>query len=141
MDKSPRKSSELAVRPRTHDISCTEYHIRDVKTFGDILTEAAAAAFPNKGKTRYAAVHVLLLSWEDDDLGVIDELLELQNVFQTYYSFHTHEWKIPSNRSHNSLAFRTMQFLEDFESEKNLLIIYYGGHGNMNDNRQCVWSW
>lgn len=141
MDEPPRNNLKLSVQPRTHDISRVEYHVEDLETFGDILTQAAVAAFPNKGKTRYAAVHVLLLSWINDDLGVIDEVLELQEVFQTRYSFHTQEWKIPSNRSHISLALRIMQFLEEFESQENLLIIYYGGHGNMNDDRQCVWSW
>lgn len=132
---------ELSVRAQTHDTPRIEYHIEDLKTFGHILTKAADAAFPNRGKTRYEAVHVLLLSWENDNLGVIDELLELQKVFQTDYFFRTQAWKIPSNRSHNSLAERISKFLDDFESQENLLIIYYGGHGKMNDDRQCVWSW
>lgn len=138
LDKPPRAPS---ARPGTHDISRVGYHIEDLKTFGDILTDAAAAAFPNRGKPRYAAMHVLLLSWENDDLGVMTELLELRNVFETYYSFNTQEWKIPSDESHNSLAFRCIEFLKDFGSPENLLIVYYGGHGLMNDDRQCVWSW
>lgn len=97
------------------------------------------AAFPNKGRSRYSEVHCLLLSWENDDLGVIKEILELQEVFDRRYNFQTEEWKIPGNRAHNSLAIRLVKFLEEYESEENLLILYYGGHGGMNDDRQCAW--
>ena len=65
---------------RTHDISQTGYHIRDLRTFGEYLTDAAAGVFP-KGKSRYNEVHVLLLSWEDDRLGVMEEINDLRSVF------------------------------------------------------------
>ena len=65
---------------RTHDISQIGYHMKDLRAFGEDLTNAAAGAFP-KGKSRYNEVHVLLLSWEDDRLGVIEEVNELRSVF------------------------------------------------------------
>ena len=126
---------------RTHDISNTPFHVRDIKALGEILTNAAEAAFPNRGVSRYKEVHTLLLSWEDDNLGVADEIDELRDVFRNLYSFEAEEWKIPSKRSHNSLAAKVLGFLDDYESKDNLLIVYYGGHGEMNDDRQCVWSW
>lgn len=132
---------EPSIQPRTHDTSSTRYHIDNLKGFFKTLIEAALAAFPNRGRTHYAAVCVLLLSWENDTLGVIDELLELQAVFQTFYSFYTEEWKIPSNGSHNWLFFLLAQFLQHYGSEGNLLIIYYRGHSYMNDHGQCVWAW
>ena len=58
---------------QTHDISRINYHLKDLKVFGETLTDAVAGAFPNKGRSRYSEVHVLLLSWEDDNLGVIAE--------------------------------------------------------------------
>ena len=66
---------------------------------------------------------------------------ELRDVFNDVYHYATEEWKIPSSRSHNSLAYKLIQFLEEHETIDSLLIIYYGGHGGMNDDRQCVWSW
>ena len=126
---------------RTHDISSTYHHVKDIKAFGDILDEAATAAFPNRGLARYKEVHVLLLSWEDDNLGVINEVVELDDVFRNTYHYQTETWKIPSTRSHNSLAAKIVKFLDDYESQDNLLITYYGGHGEMNDDRQCVWLW
>lgn len=65
---------------RTHDISQIGHHIKDLHTFGQVLTDATAGAFP-KGKSRYKGVYVLLLSWEDDTLGVMREIDELRFVF------------------------------------------------------------
>ena len=124
---------------KRRDISDTPYHVKDIKAFGEILDEAARAAFPNRGAARYKEVHVLLLSWEDDNLGVINEVIELEAVFRDRYHYQTEVWAIPSERSHNTLAGKIVQFLNDYESEDNLLITYYGGHGEMNDDRQCVW--
>lgn len=125
----------------THDISNVSYHVKDVEALGKVLTSAAEAAFPNRGVSRYKEVHALLLSWEDDNLGVVDEVTELEDVFRNCYRFETEAWKIPSKRSHNSLAAKIIAFVDDYESKDNLLVVYYGGHGEMNDDRQCVWSW
>jgi len=84
---------------------------------------------------------VLLLSWEDDNLGVLNEIDELDDVFRRIYHFEVERWKIPSKRSHNTLAAKLLAFLDEYESKETLLIVYYGGHGSMNDDRQCVWSW
>src|SRR5450432_1451794 len=125
---------------RTHDISHVGYHVRDLKTFGETLTNAAAAAFPNRGRSRYKGVHVLLLSWEEDNLGVLEEVLELQDIFRRLYGFETDKWKIPSHKSHNSLAGKLLKFVDDYDDKDNLLIVYYGGHGGMDDDRRCIWS-
>lgn len=126
---------------RTHDISNASYHVKDVKALGKVLTEAGNAAFPNRGRARYQEAHVLLLSWEHDNLGVIDEVNNLQDVFRQNYNYETEVWQIPSTRSHNTLATRILQYLADYEARDSLLIVYYGGHGLMNDDRQCIWSW
>ncbi|KAL8790092.1 MAG: hypothetical protein Q9213_000794 [Squamulea squamosa] len=125
---------------RTHDISNISYHLKDLDAFGDIVTKAAAAAFPNQGKSRYRHVHSLLLSWEEDELGVVSEVQELDEVLTQTYRFRTQQWSIPSLGSHNALAFRLMEFLRDYDNNENLLLVYYGGHGYMNDDRQCIWS-
>ena len=126
---------------RTHDISHTPCHVRDIGVLGDILNSAASAAFPNRGLSRYKEVYALLLSWEDDNLGVVKEVAELQQVLTDVYHFEVEAWKIPSAKSHNSLATKILGFINEYDSESNLLIIYYGGHGYMNDDRQCVWCW
>ena len=93
------------------------------------------------GRARYDAVHVLLISWEHDNLGVIEEISDLQHVFQNLYHYSTEKFSIPSSRVHNALAKRLADSLYQHEAKENLLIVHYGGHGHMNDDRQCIWSW
>lgn len=59
---------------RTHDVSLIDCHVKDIETFGRTLDKAAIAAFPHDGFLRYKEAHVLLLSWEDDDLGTMHEV-------------------------------------------------------------------
>ncbi|KAL8853740.1 MAG: hypothetical protein Q9221_001383 [Calogaya cf. arnoldii] len=127
------------MKDRTHDISLIDYHVKDVESLGKVLNNAAAAAFPRSGSSRYRDVYVLLLSWEGDDLGVVGEIDDLEAVFRDIYRYRVERWKIPSTTSHNSLVYRIMHALRDFESNDKLFITYYGGHGFMNDDRQCVW--
>lgn len=77
----------------------------------------------------------------NSSIAKLKTVAELRHVFCDMYHFDTEEWKIPSNGPHNSLAFKLMRFLEEHEGKESLLIVYYGGHGGMNDDRQCVWSW
>ena len=111
---------------RTHDISLIDYHVKDLASFGDSLNDAASAAFPT-GKSRYREVHALFLNWEQDNLGVINEILELQHAFQIHYNYDTQEWRIPSAHSYKALRKRISKFLDDFEDKESLLIVYYGG--------------
>lgn len=127
------------MKDRTHDISLIDYHVEDVETLGKVLNDAAAAAFPRSGSSRYSDVYVLFLSWEDDDLGVEREIHGLEAVFRDIYRYRVGRWKIPRTRSHNALVHQIIQALGDFESNDKLFITYYGGHGFMNDDRQCVW--
>ena len=83
---------------RTHDISCIDFHLKDLQEFGRRHEEAANAAFP-RVLSRYKEVHVLLLSWECDNLGVAAEVLELQDVFRQIYHYEVEEWKIPNDHS------------------------------------------
>lgn len=111
---------------RTHDISYVDYHVKDLATFGERLTEAANAAFP-RGQSRYKNVHAVLVSWEEDNLGVISEVVELRDVFRHTYFYDADEWRIPSTHSYKALRRRMSKFLDEFEDKENLLIIYYGG--------------
>ncbi|KAL9008736.1 MAG: hypothetical protein Q9173_006169 [Seirophora scorigena] len=129
----------MATKDTTHDISRIDHHVKDVETLARVLNQALCAAFPKTSQSRYKQVHVLLLSWEDDDLGVVTEIAELQRVFDFSYHFQTSHWELPSHKSHNALVRRVMQLLDESESGEKLLIVYYGGHGKMNEDRQCVW--
>lgn len=85
-------------------------------------------------------VHVLLLRWKEDDLNVAIELEGLAKVFQTY-NFTTETFLIPSANSQRELTKRVLNFLEHYDREGNLLVVYYGGHGTINQARQATWWW
>ena len=111
---------------RTHDISCVDFHLKNLDKFGQCLEEAANAAFP-KGSSRYKEIHVLLLSWEDDNLGVLTEVLELYDVFRHVYHYDVEDWGIPSDHSYKALRKQITAFLDEYEDKDSLLIVYYGG--------------
>ncbi len=51
--------------------------------------QAAASIFPNKGRSRYQNVHVLLLRWEEDSMGVQYELNDLAKWLEIGYGYAT----------------------------------------------------
>ena len=125
------------VRDRTHDVSCVDYHIKDLKKFGDEVEKAANSAFPSS-TSRYREVHVLMLSWERDTLGVMKEIIELRDLFKDVYQYDVEEWVIPNEHAHNALRKRINRFLDEFdEREGNLLIVYYGGR-KLSNSEPCT---
>ena len=125
------------VQDRTHDVSCVDYHIKDLKKFGDEVEKAVNSAFPSS-TSRYREVHVLMLSWELDTLGVIKEIIELRDLFKDVYQYDVEEWVIPNEHAHNALRKRINRFLDEFdEREGNLLIVYYGGR-KLSNSESCT---
>jgi hypothetical protein len=82
-----------------------------------------------------------LIRWEDDDLDVQTEVDELFNIFEDCYNFTTEVLKIPSRSAHLQLMLMVAEFVEDYDSSENLIIVYYGGHGSINNARQATWMW
>lgn len=96
--------------------------------------------WPRRHRSRYTRVKVLLVSWESDDLNVIDEVRTLRDVFKDYYHFETSRYSIPDNQSTRALQAQVHQFIGDNSSET-LLIFYYSGHGGIRDfRRNLLWS-
>ncbi|KAL8815419.1 MAG: hypothetical protein Q9223_005443 [Gallowayella weberi] len=129
----------MSVLERTHDFSLTGKHVKDLDSLLKILNQSLLAAFPRASGSRYSDVNVLLLSWEDDDLDVVTEITELSTVFSQVYGYETDHYRIPSTQSHIALARKILESLLASDSSEKLLIVYYGGHGYMNDQRDCVW--
>lgn len=83
---------------------------------------------------------MLLLRWEEDELEVEWELHDLARTFGSY-GFHTDTWLIPTQSPLRKVMGKMLEFVDDFESEDTLLIVYYGGHAKINEARQSTWSW
>ncbi|KAH6696516.1 hypothetical protein BKA61DRAFT_710564 [Leptodontidium sp. MPI-SDFR-AT-0119] len=101
---------------------------------------AAASIFPNKGRSRYTDVHVLLLRWIEDLMGVQYELDDLAKTFEFIYGFKTETWLIPTVKSYFALTEKALQTVRDFGDADKLLIVYYAGHGLINESRKGVWT-
>jgi hypothetical protein len=126
------------LRPRKHYESFEE--------FRDTANEALQGAFPVHRQPRNATVSVLMLSWEDDDLGVMSELIRLRQVFDQEYHFDTEIWEIPSQKPTRRLCDKIIEWKESCcENQVQqgeplpLLILYYGGHAEEKVNNHCVW--
>ena len=132
----------VRLNPRTHDTSFSQNHA-DIQKLGDDLNEAVQAAWPKRHDIRYSQVHVLLLSWKDDDLGVAQEIETLRHVFRDMYNFQVQEYQIPSSKPDRNLKHRVWEFLghKIIDNKENLLILYYGGHARraMQSNEAPVW--
>ena len=83
---------------------------------------------------------VLLLYWEEDDLNVKCEVDALRQVFKVTYHFETETYIIPPSKSHIMLMGFVVEFVTHWESDF-LIIVYYAGHGSMNDARQSTLVW
>lgn len=94
----------------------------------------------HQSEHRYASLHALLLSWEEDDLGVGEEVYNLGNVLRNQYAFDVRYWKIPVKKSTIRLAKLIVDWTEEHEGEDKLLLVYYAGHGWMDSSRQAIWS-
>jgi hypothetical protein len=68
------------------------------------------------------------------------EVERLRDVFRDVYGFNTEIWHIPTIRSHHKLMGKALDFIEEFDQNDNLFVVYYAGHGTMNEHRQSVWT-
>ncbi len=120
-----------------------DYHL-DLKSWQDTLNQAIKASFPKKDGFRYRSVHVLLLSWEEDDLDppCAGEIQRLEEVFQKGHRFDVEEWRMPSDpRSHRLCGDKLNASVRAHEHRDVLLIVYDAGHGSLDRDRQCIWHW
>ena len=90
---------------------------------------------------------MLFLRWEDDvfidpgvNNGVQGEIDHLEQVFTCDYGFKTDLYLIPSQNSQRCLQKRIFLLQEEHDSREELLVVYYGGHGLLNDMNQRIWA-
>ena len=130
-------------------------HIENFEEFFTHLNQAAKSVLPEI-PPRYNDTFVLLLQWEDDDLGTETEVNDLEKVFEDVYHYTTERFRIPSGDPTNQLEYKLNDFRKAYDNGTNLLIIYYGGHGllehrfnrpgrsiwlaNLNGGPKLVWS-
>jgi hypothetical protein len=82
---------------------------------------------------------VCLIRWEEDELQVQHELRRLDHKFQDY-GFRTNFWHIPTRDSQLELMSNAIDIIRASDSDQNLFIVYYAGHGRINEARQAEWT-
>lgn len=129
------------VKLNTHDVSSVGHHVSGIERFADDLQSAIAAAWPTRRSSRYERVHVLLLSWEDDNLGVYREMRHLEYVFSNLFRFDVQSFKIPPKTAGKATTSRILSFLEN-DGHDALLIVYYAGHARLShrSSEPPIWS-
>ncbi|CZR58571.1 uncharacterized protein PAC_08463 [Phialocephala subalpina] len=133
--------AELRPIGQTHDTSRIGWHMKDLESLVKSIETAVSSSFPNHAGSRYRSVNVGMMHWEVDALGVDSELNTLRDVFKQQYGFNVETWHIPATeKSHHKLTQNTLDFIEEFDSKDNLFILYYAGHGYINEYRQSAWA-
>ncbi|RKK69806.1 hypothetical protein BFJ69_g12383 [Fusarium oxysporum] len=87
---------------------------------------------------RYLDVRALFLSWKGADKAFYEQLVLLKNVLQDEYNFGVEDWAIPHDDPFFQLNGRLRQFLQSDDYDT-LLILYYGGHGSTDTDRNALW--
>ncbi|KEY73515.1 hypothetical protein S7711_03680 [Stachybotrys chartarum IBT 7711] len=83
----------------------------------------------------YAEVKVLTLYWEDAAEGFQAEVKEIRRLFEDIFSFDVVEYAIPSDDSDLiTVAMRVLDEVRSICARPALFIIYYGGHGDEDDD-------
>ena len=82
---------------------------------------------------------MLLLRWENDDLGVASELRRLENVFKEEFHYEVETWIIPSIKPTRPLQERLYKLQEVYKHENDLLIVCYAGHGDYDRRYTSIW--
>jgi hypothetical protein len=78
--------------------------------------------------SKYESVKAFLVSWEEDDLGVEEEVDDLARLLKHTYSYQVEKWKIPSRNSQIALDKKVGDLVCELEGASTLLFFYYAGH-------------
>jgi hypothetical protein len=94
----------------------------------------------------YDEVHVLLLGWEhdeddnDNNKDMRQGLQKLEVVLDRFFNYRTYsEWRIPQDQPTAALNRRLQDFRAAYNKRRNLMIVYYAGHGAVDRDRSLLW--
>ena len=146
---------DLQLTKRNHPSIHTDDH---VDTFEDFRNDMLIAGKRHRTrKPRYSQVQVLLLTWKEDDLEEDEKVIRLNKIieeevrtvhklFEATLNFSVERFEIPSVdqrtkklvNSQNKLLAKITSFVDKYEDDETLLVIYYNGHGSYWGN-SCYW--
>ena len=107
--------------------------------FKEDLTNVCTNLFP-RPIPEHARIHVVLLNWLEDDLGTIDELIKLETWLKDCFDCSTEVWRMPSSHQAEwELGLKLSIVTGQYRGEDDLVVVYYGGHGEEDPNHQSIW--
>jgi len=123
----------------------------DFGTFPKDVTDAVRNAFPREAKI-YDEAHIMFISWEENDIGANDEINRLREIMASFHLTQKQEdltshYKIKTPAPGAPLLETGGRLQLDLISKRldyanaasKLLIVYYGGHGKVNEIGQSIW--
>jgi hypothetical protein len=129
----------ITLHEERYELSKSEFHFPSLQRFINDLNRACTARWETR-LSQYERVFALLVRWEDDDLGVVKEIGQLEGMFSDTYGFDVETWVIPSTRHrHTDLANKIQSALDEYDTEGNLILLYYGGHAFQQAQSQPTW--
>jgi hypothetical protein len=109
--------------------------LASLQVLAERLNTAIVGAYPAT-RTSYKKVGVLMIHWENDDIGVQSSQNQLANVFSTA------RFVIPSGRTTQFAQSATRralwEMMKELDCPNSLLIVQYSGHSGGDDN-ECLW--
>lgn len=106
------------------------------------LSKGLTGVFP-RVDSFYKKVHVLLISWKHNDLNTAADIRILKALFEAEFGYTMVSFEIPSKNSQVELEAELLITRRDLAREATnpkLLIVYYGGHGNLDDRGRSEWQ-
>jgi hypothetical protein len=96
-----------------------------------------------KTRADYDRVTVLVIYWQEcTNSGFKQEAIKIGSLMKTAFKYNVEYFEIPSDRSQLALDVRLNELFTANQQDRTLLIIHYGGHGEIDDvhDNQSVWA-
>ncbi|TRX94458.1 hypothetical protein FHL15_004613 [Xylaria flabelliformis] len=113
-----------------------------IRLLDEINNSVKGAWADRHDTTRYAQVIVLLISWEEHDLGqeLHDAIRQYTSTFEYLYNYEVWHFEIPSRKPHLALTSQLLELAER-DSSETLFVIWYDGHGLEHQDRRGSPRW
>lgn len=97
---------------------------------------ATSSSYSPPSSYPYNGICAIIISWDQDDLEIYEELLGLQAAFQSLNFTSVKMFSIPNQDSFGTLLVELQAQKLKASADGSLLVVYYGGHGRLSANRR-----
>ncbi len=92
-------------------------------------------------RVEYASVTALLLYWEENDISPEQEVNTFRELLEHEFGYASLTFRIPSHRAQQELNRQVSAFIADYSSQvDSLVLVYYAGHGDVDDKGKSIWA-